>query len=100
MDRRDRLGLAIVSIILVTVSFTGCVQEEWTVGETHNQEFDKEFEPTVDTELIVKGINAAIEVTSWDGDNIRFHYLETSRGDKADLDLVDVLITEQDDTII
>lgn len=100
MDRRDRLCIAIVAIILVTVSFAGCVQEEWTVGETHNQEFDKEFEPTVDTELIVKGINAAIEVTSWDGDNIRFHYLETSRGDKADLDLVDVLITEQDDTII
>lgn len=100
MDSKDRLVLAIVAIILVTVSFAGCVQEELTVGETHNQEFYQEFEPTADTELIVKGINAAIEVTSWDGDNIRFHYQETSRGDKADLDLVEVIIIEEGDTII
>jgi len=100
VDRKDRLFIAIVAIILVTVTFAGCVQEEQTGGKNHYQELYQEFEPTVDTELIVKGINAAIEVTAWDGDNIKFHSLETSRGDKADLDLVDVIITEEGDTII
>jgi hypothetical protein len=97
MQGKGRVIISVL-ILLITASFLGCISTDEEGWET--EEFDGEYEADENTVLTVLNVNGHVEITSWDGDKIKFHAEKKVKDDRKDeLEEVEIIVNEGNNSI-
>ena len=97
MQGKVIVGICVL-MLLITAGFLGCISTDEVGWKT--EEFDGEYEVDENTVLTVLNVNGHVEVTGWDGDNIKFHAEKKVKEDKKDeLEEVEIIVNEGNNSI-
>jgi hypothetical protein len=89
-------GFAVLNVI----AFCGCIDiNEGTLGPEVRKYFDYKIVASNDTILNVNTVNGAIDITSWDGENITINATKRSRHGIDDLKNAEMQVTEDNNQI-
>ncbi len=90
---KKQLSIAVLTLMLLIVSFTGCVEPQKT------DYFNNEYEANENTVLKVTTINGQIEILNWDGDTVSLNAIKKTRLEREELDKVEINVNEIDNLI-
>jgi hypothetical protein len=89
-------ALLVVTVVLLSVAFAGCLDSDDWVTE----DFDGEYDAADGTVLTVDNLNGKVEITGWNGDKVVLHAVKRSNRGQDALDDVEIKVTESTGEII
>jgi len=87
-------------VLFMVVGFSGCIDlVNDKPGPEVRDYFEAEYHATNNTILSISNVNGAINVSSWDGDNITLNATKRSTYGYDDLEKADIIVSENNNEI-
>lgn len=94
MDLKARALVAVLATLMLMTTIAGCIEPDPDLEEVRSSESEMVLRAAPGTHLVVRGVNGAIHVSGWDGDDISVRVGKVSYSGASSLDRVEVRVTE------